>query len=58
VKASHKTLYGTIEVEWKQEKERFHLSVAVPVNTQATVILPNGKSYRTGSGRHDFEHCY
>jgi alpha-L-rhamnosidase len=56
VKASHKTLYGTIEVEWKQEKERFHLSVAVPVNTQAMVILPNGKSCRTGSGRHDFEY--
>ena len=55
VKASHKTLYGTIVVEWKQENERFHLSVTVPVNTQAIVILPNGEIRRTGSGRHEAE---
>lgn len=58
VKASHKTLYGTIAVEWKREKEQFHLSLTVPVNTQATVILPNGEVRRVESGRHDFESTF
>lgn len=55
VKASHETLYGTITVEWKKEKERFLLSVIVPVNTQATVILPDKKVQQVGAGKHEFE---
>jgi len=55
VKASHETLYGTIAVEWKREEEQFHLSMTVPVNTQAIVILPNGKIQQVESGKHVFE---
>jgi hypothetical protein len=56
VKANHETLYGTIVVEWKRENKRFHLSVTVPVNTTATVILPNGDSQRVNSGKYEFEY--
>ncbi|MDR2148895.1 MAG: glycoside hydrolase family 78 protein [Tannerella sp.] len=55
VKASHKTLYGDIKVEWKRENGRFHLSVTVPVNTQASIVLPDGKKHKTGSGTYRFE---
>ena len=55
VKASYETLYGTIHVEWKRADGRFHLSVRVPVNTQARVVLPDGKKYEAGSGTHRFE---
>ena len=52
VNASHETIYGKMEVEWKYENERFSLFVTVPVNTQATIILPVGKVELVGSGKH------
>jgi hypothetical protein len=55
VKAGYETLYGTIHVEWKRENGRFHLSVSVPVNTRATIVLPDGKKHETGSGTYQFE---
>jgi hypothetical protein len=54
VKACHECLYGNISVEWKQEKDQFHLLVTVPVNTQATVILPDGKRHQVESGKYNF----
>jgi len=41
VKASHKSMYGTIRSNWKRENERFVLDVSVPANTTATVFVPN-----------------
>jgi hypothetical protein len=55
VNASHETLYGRIAVEWKREGERFFLSVTVPVNTEATVILPDGSSRSVPSGVYEWE---
>ena len=54
VNAFYETLYGTINVEWKRENGKFHLSVDVPVNTSATIILPDGKKNKAGSGKHQF----
>jgi len=36
-----KALYGNIVSDWKIEKGRLHLEVEVPVNTTATIILPD-----------------
>ncbi|MDR2804424.1 MAG: glycoside hydrolase family 78 protein [Dysgonamonadaceae bacterium] len=55
VKAKHETLYGTIAVEWKREQKRFFLSVTVPANTQARIVLPDGTDQTAGSGKYDFE---
>ena len=57
VKANHETLYGNIAVSWKRENGVFYLSVDVPVNTRATVILPDGNNTKkiVGSGKHSFE---
>lgn len=57
VKANHETLYGNIAVDWKHENGTFYLSVDVPVNTQATIVLPDDNNTRktVGSGNHSFE---
>jgi len=54
VNASHETIYGIIEVEWKYENEQLSLWITVPVNTQATIVLPDGKVEQAGSGKHWF----
>lgn len=55
VEAGHKTLYGDVKVNWKIEDNDFHLSVVIPVNSQATVILPDGEKHIVKSGDHHFE---
>jgi alpha-L-rhamnosidase len=40
VKASHKSMYGTIATSWKRDAGRFTLELTVPPNTTATVWLP------------------
>jgi alpha-L-rhamnosidase len=40
VNASHQTLYGDIKVSWRKTEKSFSLTIHVPVNTTADVILP------------------
>lgn len=54
VKASHETLYGNIKVEWKRSGDEFSLSVSIPVNTSATIVLPDGSKKMAGSGDYRF----
>lgn len=44
--------YGLISVRWDIEGEEFILSVTVPANTTADIIMPNGEKRRVGSGKH------
>ncbi|MFW6309279.1 MAG: family 78 glycoside hydrolase catalytic domain [bacterium] len=39
-KASLKSMYGTIKSGWEKEKNEMKITVSVPPNTTATVILP------------------
>ena len=41
VKASHRSLYGTIVSSWRRSGKTFNLEVTVPANTTATVWLPS-----------------
>lgn len=43
IKSSYETLYGTIVVNWTRQNGIFTLNVSVPVNTTATVYLPEEK---------------
>jgi alpha-L-rhamnosidase len=49
--------YGPIESAWKVEDGRFSLSVEVPPNTTAQVLMPgrDGGPIEVGSGRHEWE---
>ena len=40
VRASHNSIQGRIETEWRRDGERLMLSVTVPVNTTARVLIP------------------
>lgn len=55
-KATHESPYGEIASSWKKEGKRFRLSITVPPNCTATVILPgtDGKGTQVGSGKHEF----
>ncbi len=41
--AKHQSMYGEIESSWKIENETFNLSVTIPPNTTATVVLPGAQ---------------
>lgn len=40
VKATERTMYGSLGVDWSKHKSKFQLNVSVPVNTSATVFVP------------------
>lgn len=40
VTTSYESPYGTIRSEWEQDKNSFTLTVDIPFNTSATVVLP------------------
>jgi hypothetical protein len=40
VTASHESLYGTVQVDWKRTGKLFELRLQVPVNTTATLVPP------------------
>ncbi|MDR3692236.1 MAG: family 78 glycoside hydrolase catalytic domain [Fimbriimonas sp.] len=56
-KATHASPDGLIESSWRREGNRFKLSVTIPPNCTATIILP-GSHYagvEIGSGKRDFD---
>jgi alpha-L-rhamnosidase len=50
VKASHKSMYGTIVSAWKREGSSLTLAVTIPPNTTATVLLPSASQPATPNG--------
>jgi alpha-L-rhamnosidase len=53
-KGNYHAITGNIEVAWTDRSGMFTLNVTVPVNTEATVTLPDGKKHKVGSGKHVF----
>jgi len=51
-RGEYRSIRGPIRVEWRIKNGRFQLSVTVPANTTATVILPNGQRRRIRAGTH------
>lgn len=54
VKSSHKTPYGTVSVDWNRSGSHFQMTVQVPCNTRAEIVMPNGKTTTVGSGIYQF----
>ncbi len=40
VKASHRSMYGTIRSDWRREEDKLRWRIVVPPNTRATVYVP------------------
>ncbi|MCD7852133.1 MAG: family 78 glycoside hydrolase catalytic domain [Parabacteroides sp.] len=54
-RGTYQSLYGQVCSDWRVREGKFELTVEVPVNATATVILPDGKKYSgVGSGVHRF----
>lgn len=54
-RGSYQSLYGPVRSDWRINQGQFELTVEIPVNTRATVILPDGRKYPdVGSGVHRF----
>ncbi|MDR1154453.1 MAG: hypothetical protein LBL04_07055, partial [Bacteroidales bacterium] len=54
-KGSYHAITGNIEVSWTNKDNTFTLDINVPVNTEATVVVPfENKTYKVGSGKHSW----
>jgi alpha-L-rhamnosidase len=54
-KGLYNSIRGEIASSWKIENGKFVLDVKIPANSTATVILPNDKKVKLGSGEYHFE---
>ena len=52
------TRYGKITSHWKIEDQKLAVSVTIPANTRATIILPGRKPQKVGAGKWEFEVPY
>jgi len=53
--AHYDSPHGRIESEWTIENGIFHYKVEVPVNSSASVELPDGTRHEVGSGKREFQ---
>lgn len=50
--ASHSTPYGEARVRWHRSGGSIIVEATVPANTEADVVLPDGRRHTVGSGSH------
>lgn len=55
VKAHYDSPYGRIVSHWWRNGSSVTMDVAVPANTTATVVTPDGKRHQVGPGKHQFK---
>lgn len=56
VSASYESLYGKISVAWKMNGDVFNLSVEIPANCSAEIVMPfSGKTVNIKSGKYIFK---
>jgi alpha-L-rhamnosidase len=55
VRAALDSVHGRYEVAWEIANGRFTLSVRIPPNCSAKVILPDGATHDIVAGRHEFK---
>lgn len=48
------TMYGKISTDWKVENDKFSMTVEIPENTKAEIVLPDGTTHNVGSGIYRF----
>lgn len=53
-KASYNSIYGRVESGWEAADECYLLTVVIPANTSADILLPNGRRETVYSGTHQF----
>lgn len=56
VKATHNSPYGQIASSWKRKGNKVELSITIPPNCTATVLLGEEPAKEVGSGSYSFEY--
>ena len=54
-KAMYQSPYGKVESSWEKTEAGYAFSITIPANTDATVVLPNGKEHTVGNGIHTYD---
>ncbi|MFC5433241.1 family 78 glycoside hydrolase catalytic domain [Microbacterium suwonense] len=52
--AAHLTPYGRLRARWERQQDEVTLTVEVPPNTTAEVLLPDGRTFDVLSGEHEW----
>jgi alpha-L-rhamnosidase len=52
--AEYRSIYGVVSTEWRREGTGYSLTVTIPPNTRAEVLLPNGEHYTAAAGTHTY----
>jgi alpha-L-rhamnosidase len=52
--AAHESPYGRIESAWQVDGDTLELRVVVPAGTEASVVLPDGRTEISGPGEHTY----
>jgi alpha-L-rhamnosidase len=50
----YKSVYGKVKSRWEKSGGRYNLTVDIPPNTSAEIILPNGEHHTKTAGKHEF----
>ena len=53
-KAEYKSVFGKVISGWKKLKDNYIFEIEIPVNTTATIILPNGIKQTITAGKYTF----
>lgn len=53
-KASYESIYGKVKCGWEKTEAGFALTVHIPCNTDAMILLPNGETQTVTSGEYHF----
>jgi len=54
-KAGYRSIYGLVESGWEKTESGYSLTINIPCNTSADIILPDGLSYTVGAGVHRYK---
>lgn len=53
-RASYQSVYGRVESGWEKTEIGYRLTITIPSNTYAEVVLPDGTHRRITAGEHEF----
>jgi alpha-L-rhamnosidase len=53
--ARHESLYGMHDCAWSLQDGQLSVTVSVPPNTSALLLMPNGEQHELAPGKHAFQ---
>ena len=54
-RASYWSICGNVTTSWERTENGYRLTVGIPANTTAEILLPDGTGRTVGAGQHRYE---